>query len=178
MQRQQHGCEISHTPCERRRASRSEHRSRFMTALGNRSLTRHYSRGVRIHRRPRRCLRGGAEFLDFNGDTVDTNIPDRQTGRGNTAARDVRNVTDASPLLTYVAVVVPAGEGRTPMLMNLPLAVGLDWLRRRAEQRALLRTTEELSHSGDDALSDIGISRDDITHAFRRRGRSSSSRSA
>jgi uncharacterized protein YjiS (DUF1127 family) len=57
------------------------------------------------------------------------------------------------------------------MLANLPLAVGLDWLRRRAEQRALLKATDELSRSRDDMLSDIGISRDDIAYAFRSRER-------
>ncbi|OWK20762.1 hypothetical protein AJ88_26325 [Mesorhizobium amorphae CCBAU 01583] len=59
-----------------------------------------------------------------------------------------------------------------PMLVvNLPLvAVGTlaDWLRHRAEQKALLKATDELSESPDDMLSDIGISRDDITtYAFR-----------
>ncbi|MER8917016.1 hypothetical protein NKI32_24675 [Mesorhizobium sp. M0761] len=38
----------------------------------------------------------------------------------------------------------------------------------RAEQKALLKATNELSESPDDVLSDIGISRDDITtFAFR-----------
>lgn len=57
-----------------------------------------------------------------------------------------------------------------PMLLNLPLVtVGplADWLRHRAEQKAQLKTTAELSESPDDMLSDIGISRDDITtYAF------------
>ena len=55
-------------------------------------------------------------------------------------------------------------------MLKLPLvAVGpiADWLHRRAEQRALLKATDELSESRDDMLSDIGISRDDITYAFR-----------
>ena len=50
------------------------------------------------------------------------------------------------------------------MLVKLPLVlVGplIDWLRRRAQQKALLKTTDELSQSRDDMLSDIGISRDD-----------------
>jgi uncharacterized protein YjiS (DUF1127 family) len=67
------------------------------------------------------------------------------------------------------------------MLVNLPLiAVGplADWLRHRAEQKALLKTTAELSESPDDMLSDIGISRDDITHALHNCGRSSASRRA
>ena len=65
------------------------------------------------------------------------------------------------------------------MLVKLPLiAVGrlVDWLRRRAEQKALLKATDELSESPDDMLSDIGISRDDITSALHGRGRSSASR--
>jgi uncharacterized protein YjiS (DUF1127 family) len=45
------------------------------------------------------------------------------------------------------------------------------WLHRRAERRALLKATDELSRSKDDMLSDIGISRDDITYAFHSRGR-------
>jgi uncharacterized protein YjiS (DUF1127 family) len=47
-----------------------------------------------------------------------------------------------------------------------------DWLRRRAERKALLKATDELSESRDDMLSDIGISRDDITSAFHSRRRS------
>ena len=61
------------------------------------------------------------------------------------------------------------------MLVKLPLvAVGplVDWLRRRAEQKALLKATDELSESPDDMLSDIGISRDDIWYAFHCRERS------
>ena len=89
-------------------------------------------------------------------------------------------VTDATthrPSLQRV--VSSSGEGSTPMLVNLPLiAVGplADWLRHRAEQKALLKTTAELSESPDDMLSDMGISRDDITtfafrsSASRRRG--------
>jgi uncharacterized protein YjiS (DUF1127 family) len=49
--------------------------------------------------------------------------------------------------------------------VKVPLvAVGsfVDWLRRRREQWEMLRATDELSHSRDDMLSDIGISRDDI----------------
>ena len=67
------------------------------------------------------------------------------------------------------------------MLVKFPLvAVGrlVDWRRRRAEQKALLKATDELSVSPDDMLSDIGISRDDITHAFHSCGRSSASRRA
>ena len=52
------------------------------------------------------------------------------------------------------------------------VAAGLDYLRRRAEQKAQLNVTDELSQSRDDMLSDIGIARDDITYAFRSRGRS------
>lgn len=51
------------------------------------------------------------------------------------------------------------------MLVNFPLvAVGplVDWRRRRADQKAQLKATDELSESPDDLLSDIGISRDDI----------------
>jgi uncharacterized protein YjiS (DUF1127 family) len=58
------------------------------------------------------------------------------------------------------------------MLVNLPMIVNLlplvavgplvDWLRHRAEQKAQLKTMDELTESPDDLLSDIGISRDDI----------------
>ena len=51
------------------------------------------------------------------------------------------------------------------MLVNLPLVVVgpvVAWLGRRADQKAQLKTTDELSESPDDMLSDIGISRDDI----------------
>jgi uncharacterized protein YjiS (DUF1127 family) len=51
------------------------------------------------------------------------------------------------------------------MLVNLPLvAVGplVDWLSRRAEQKAQLKAMDELTESPNDLLSDIGISRDDI----------------
>lgn len=51
------------------------------------------------------------------------------------------------------------------MLMKLPLvAVSplVDWLSRRAEQKARLKAMDELTESPDDLLSDIGISRDDI----------------
>jgi uncharacterized protein YjiS (DUF1127 family) len=51
------------------------------------------------------------------------------------------------------------------------VAAGLDYLRRRAERKAQLNVTDELSQSRDDVLSDIGISRDDIAYAFRSRGR-------
>ncbi|ESZ68682.1 hypothetical protein X727_21335 [Mesorhizobium sp. L103C119B0] len=58
-----------------------------------------------------------------------------------------------------------------PMLVNHPLvavAPLADWIRDRAEQEALLKATDELSESPDDVLSDVGISRDDITtFAFR-----------
>lgn len=53
-----------------------------------------------------------------------------------------------------------------PMLLNLPLVVVgpfVDWLDHRAEQKAQLKATDELSESPDDMLSDMGISRDDIT---------------
>ena len=61
------------------------------------------------------------------------------------------------------------------MLGNLPL-VGIagplvDWLGRRADQKAQLKATDELSGSPDDMLSDIGISRDDIETARRRSSR-------
>lgn len=62
------------------------------------------------------------------------------------------------------------------MLVKFPLvAVGrlVDWRRRRAEQKALLKATDELSGSRDDMLSDIGITRDELMFASRRRGRSS-----
>ncbi|WP_404280630.1 hypothetical protein [Mesorhizobium sp. IMUNJ 23033] len=51
------------------------------------------------------------------------------------------------------------------MLMKLPLvAVSplVDWLSRRAAQKARLKAMDELTESPDDLLSDIGISRDDI----------------
>ncbi|CAN7442638.1 hypothetical protein [Mesorhizobium sp. LjNodule214] len=51
------------------------------------------------------------------------------------------------------------------MLMKLPLiAVSplVDWLSRRAEQKARLKAMDELTESPDDLLSDIGISRDYI----------------
>jgi uncharacterized protein YjiS (DUF1127 family) len=49
------------------------------------------------------------------------------------------------------------------------VAVGplVDWLHRRAQQKARLNATYELSQSRDDMLRDIGISRDDILSAFR-----------
>ena len=47
------------------------------------------------------------------------------------------------------------------MLVKVPLPF-VGWLRRRREQRAMLMATDELSHSRDDILSDIGISREDI----------------
>ena len=60
------------------------------------------------------------------------------------------------------------------MLEKVPLfAIGsiVGWLRRRREQSAMLMATDELSHSRDDMLSDIGISRDDIMKcALRNRG--------
>jgi len=55
------------------------------------------------------------------------------------------------------------------MLVKFPL---VEWLRRRAERKALVKATDELSESRDDMLSDIGISRDDITYAFQSRGKS------
>ena len=61
------------------------------------------------------------------------------------------------------------------MLVKVPhvtVAPLVEWLRRRAEQKALLKATDELSESQDDMLSDIRISRDDITCAFHNRGRS------
>lgn len=51
------------------------------------------------------------------------------------------------------------------LIMKLPLiAVSplVDWLSRRAEQKARLKAMDELTESPDDLLSDIGISRDDI----------------
>ena len=67
------------------------------------------------------------------------------------------------------------------MLVKLSLvAIGpiVNWLHRRAEQKAMLKATDELSESRDDMLSDIGVSRDDITYAFHSRGSSLASRSA
>ena len=67
------------------------------------------------------------------------------------------------------------------MLMRLPVVqVGplAEWLSRRAERRALLKATDELSHSTNDMLSDIGISRDELIYASRMRRRSGASRSA
>jgi hypothetical protein len=61
------------------------------------------------------------------------------------------------------------------MLIKLPLVTGgaiVDWLRRRAERKAQLNVTDELSQSQDDMLTDIGIARDDLTHAFRSGGKS------
>ncbi|AZO75036.1 MAG: hypothetical protein E5V92_01880 [Mesorhizobium sp.] len=55
-----------------------------------------------------------------------------------------------------------------PVLMNLPLVVAgplVDWFGRRADQKALLKATDDLSDSPDDMLSDMGISRDDIETA-------------
>jgi uncharacterized protein YjiS (DUF1127 family) len=60
------------------------------------------------------------------------------------------------------------------MLVNLPLvAVGplVDWLSRRAEQKAQLKAMDELTESPNDLLSDIGISRDDIETTRLRSGR-------
>ncbi|BCG91440.1 DUF1127 domain-containing protein [Mesorhizobium sp. 131-2-1] len=58
------------------------------------------------------------------------------------------------------------------MLVNLPTIVNLlplvavgplvDWLSRRAEQKAQLKAMDELTESPNDLLRDIGISRDDI----------------
>jgi len=56
------------------------------------------------------------------------------------------------------------------MLMKLPIVEMVpvaDWLQRRAERRALVKATDELSHSRDEMLRDMGISRDDIEYAFR-----------
>jgi uncharacterized protein YjiS (DUF1127 family) len=55
-----------------------------------------------------------------------------------------------------------------PLLVKLPILVAgllFDWLGRRADQRALLKATDDLSASPADMLSDIGISRDDIETA-------------
>ena len=60
------------------------------------------------------------------------------------------------------------------MLVKFPLvAIGrlVDWRRRRAEQKALLKATDELSGSRDDMLSDIGITRDELMFASLRRGK-------
>jgi uncharacterized protein YjiS (DUF1127 family) len=43
------------------------------------------------------------------------------------------------------------------------------WLRVRAERRALLAATDGLSHSPEELLSDIGISRDKITALYARK---------
>lgn len=40
------------------------------------------------------------------------------------------------------------------------------WYRLRNERKAMLMATDELSHSRDDLLGDIGISRDEVTCAF------------
>jgi uncharacterized protein YjiS (DUF1127 family) len=52
---------------------------------------------------------------------------------------------------------VPA---KFPSLVFEPLRV---WLRRRAERKALLMATDGLGHSPEAFLTDIGVSRDDIT---------------
>lgn len=55
-----------------------------------------------------------------------------------------------------------------PLLVKLPIVVAgplVDWLGRRADQRALLKATDDLSGSPAEMLSDIGISRDDIETA-------------
>ena len=60
------------------------------------------------------------------------------------------------------------------MLVKLPVVAAgpvVEWLHRRAEQKAMLKATYELSQSRDEMLRDIGISRDDITYAFRSSGR-------
>jgi len=57
------------------------------------------------------------------------------------------------------------------MFVKFSLVAGspiVDWLHRRAEQKAMLKATDELSESRDDMLSDIGLSRDDIEYAFHR----------
>ena len=67
------------------------------------------------------------------------------------------------------------------MLVQRPaFSIGsfFDWLRRRGEHRAMLMTMDELSQSRYEVLSDIGITRDELLFASRRRGRSSMSRSA
>lgn len=40
------------------------------------------------------------------------------------------------------------------------------WYRLRTERKSMLMATDELSHSQDGLLSDIGISRDEVTCAF------------
>ena len=86
----------------------------------------------------------------------------------------VRFVTDASMHRPRLHAVSCSGEGSYPMLVNLPLvAVGplVDWLSRRAEQKAQLKAMDELTESPNDLLSDIGISRDDIETTRLRSGR-------
>jgi uncharacterized protein YjiS (DUF1127 family) len=54
---------------------------------------------------------------------------------------------------------------RTSVLVKLPLLSinsVVEWLRRRRERREMSMAADELSHSRDDMLSDIGVSRDDI----------------
>ena len=57
------------------------------------------------------------------------------------------------------------------MLMIYAVAVGpvRRWLRVRAERKALLSATDQLSRLPDDVLNDIGISRDEIMCALRSR---------
>jgi uncharacterized protein YjiS (DUF1127 family) len=57
-------------------------------------------------------------------------------------------------------------------LLDLIVGPLRGWLRRRAERKALLMATDGLSHSPDDMLNDIGISRDKIMGALRSRGKS------
>jgi uncharacterized protein YjiS (DUF1127 family) len=53
----------------------------------------------------------------------------------------------------------------------LLVAVGpiRSWSRRRAKRKAMWLATDQLSHSSDDVLDDIGISRDKITCASQSR---------
>jgi uncharacterized protein YjiS (DUF1127 family) len=51
------------------------------------------------------------------------------------------------------------------VLVKLPLLSinsVVEWLRRRRERREMAMAADELSHSRDDMLSDIGVSRDEI----------------
>jgi uncharacterized protein YjiS (DUF1127 family) len=55
-------------------------------------------------------------------------------------------------------------------MLARPLAIVASipgWFRLRAEQKAMRAATDELEHSSDDVLSDIGLSHDEITCALR-----------
>lgn len=50
------------------------------------------------------------------------------------------------------------------------------WFRLRAERKSMLMATSEISLSPDDVLSDIGISRDEVTCALENHRKSKSRR--